>query len=339
MIYVVLVFLFLSILFYLIFGGADFGVGVLEMFSAKHNKTITKETAYRIIGPVWEANHIWLIICIVILWIAFPTYYNIIVTQLHIPITLLLVGIIGRGTAFVFRHYDAYQEPTSQKLYDIIFQVSSTLTPFLIGITAGSLISGELIHPSFIDSKNFYDLYIHTWFNSFSLLIGVFVLSLMALISAVFICGETKDEESNYFQKKAVRANVVAIISGILVFIEAYYEQRLFNEMMFNGWTLGVFILVSLLVLPLWFFLIKKNKLLTRLILGIQIALILFVFAGLAFPNLIFFKKGEISILNNLPPQKVFDTLGWSLLLASAFVLPGLFHLFKTFGLLSNEDK
>jgi cytochrome d ubiquinol oxidase subunit II len=108
MIYVVLTFLFLSILFYLLFGGADFGVGILELFSASKNKKITKETAYRVIGPVWEANHIWLIICIVILWIAFPYYYYIIVTQLHIPLTLLLVGIIGRGTAFVFRHYDAF---------------------------------------------------------------------------------------------------------------------------------------------------------------------------------------------------------------------------------------
>ncbi|MFK8036893.1 MAG: cytochrome d ubiquinol oxidase subunit II [Crocinitomicaceae bacterium] len=335
MIYIVLFFLFLSVLFYLIFGGADFGVGVLEFFSAKKNKRITKETAYRIIGPVWEANHIWLIICIVILWIAFPSYYNIIVTQLHIPITLLLVGIIGRGTAFVFRHYDAYKEESYQKLYDLIFQISSTITPLLIGITAGSLISGELIHPSLINDKSFSELYINTWLNPFSFLMGIFVLSIMALISSVFIYGEVNDQEKIYFRKKAIRSNVLAIVSGSLVFIEAFFNKRLFYEMMFNGWTFGVFIVVSLLVVPLWYFLIKKNKTVTRLILGIQIALILFVFASLAFPNLIFFKNGSMSILDNLPPQKVFDTLGWSLIIAALFVLPGLFHLFKTFGLLS----
>jgi cytochrome d ubiquinol oxidase subunit II len=335
MIYIVLTFLFLSILFYLLFGGADFGMGILEFLSAKSNKSITKRTAYRVIGPVWEANHIWLIICIVILWIAFPLYYNVIVTQLHIPLTLMLIGIIGRGTAFVFRHYDAYKGESSQRLYDIIFQISSTLTPILIGITAGALISGSLIHPDAIDGRTFTDLYIDTWLNSFSILIGIFVASLMALTSAIFIIGETKGEERNYFLKKAKRANAVAIISGALVFVDAYINDRAFNEMMISHWTFGVFIFVTVLVIPLWYFLYKENKLIPRVILGAQIGLMLLVYAGLAFPNLIFFENGNLSILESIPPDKVIDSLGWALITASIFVLPGLFHLFRTFGLLS----
>ncbi len=337
MINIVLIFLFLSILFYLIFGGADFGVGIIELFSAKRNKKITKETAYRIIGPVWEANHIWLIICIVILWIAFPSYYYIIVTQLHIPITLLLVGIIGRGTAFVFRHYDAFKEPSSQKIYDSIFQVSSSLAPFLIGITAGSLISGELIHPLYIADKNFHELYISTWLNPFSILTGFFVVALMALTASVFICGETKNSNHIYFRRKAAKANLLAIIIGTLIFIEGYLNKRLFNELMFNSMTFITFLVVSLLLFPLWFFLIKKNKLLTRLTLSIQICLMLLIFVGLAFPNLIFFQNNQLSILENLPPESVFNSLGWSLIIASIFILPGLFHLFKTFGLISDQ--
>ena len=337
MIYVVLGFLFLSILFYLVFGGADFGVGILELFSARRRQDITKTTAYRIIGPVWEANHIWLIICIVILWIAFPYYYNVIVTQLHIPITLMLIGIIGRGTAFVFRHYDAYKDPTSQKVYDIIFRLSSTLTPFLIGITAGSIISNELTHPSQIEGKDFYDLYISGWLNVFSVLVGIFVTSLMALLSSVFIIGETDGDTKRYFMKKAKRANIFAVLSGCFVFIEAYIQERLFIDMVLSGWTFGFFILTTILVLPLWYYLKKDNKLWPRIILSAQIGMVLFVYVSLAFPHLILFENSTMSILDNTPPDAVFNTLGWSLIIASISVLPGLFHLFKTFGLLSSK--
>ena len=107
MIYVVLFFLAFSLLLYVLLAGADFGAGIVELFSSKKNQAITKKTVYRVMGPVWEANHIWIIIMIVILWVGFPAYYNILVVYLHIPLTLMLLGITLRGVAFVFRHYDA----------------------------------------------------------------------------------------------------------------------------------------------------------------------------------------------------------------------------------------
>lgn len=335
MIVIVIAFLFLSILFYLVFGGADFGVGVLEFFSRKKNKEITKRTAYKVIGPVWEANHIWLIICIVILWIGFPIYYNLIVTQLHFPITLLLVGIIGRGTAFVFRHYDAYKDG-SQKIYDRIFEISSVFTPLFIGITVGSLISGNMIHPDAVANSDFITLYLDTWLNPFSLLMGVFVLALFAFTSAVFITGDTDGEEFIYYKKKAFRANIIALIVGVLLFAEAVLNKRMFLDLFFSHKiTFVTFLLVSALIFPLWYYIKKRYKLLPRLIVGIQLFLILFVWSYLAFPNLIIFQCGELSILSQIPPDTVYNSLGVALLVAAVFVLPGLYHLFKTFGLIS----
>jgi len=335
MIVIVIAFLFLSILFYLVFGGADFGVGVLEFLSNKKNKIITKRTAYKVIGPVWEANHIWLIICIVILWIGFPIYYNLMVTQLHFPLTLLLVGIIGRGTAFVFRHYDAYQDK-SQQLYDKIFEWSSVFAPFFIGITAGSLVSGNMIHPNDVANSDFRTLYLDTWLNPFSILMGFFVTSLFAFTSSIFITGDTQDEEHKYYKKKARRANIAAILFGVALFIEAYISDRFFLSLFLaHKFTFAIFILVTGLIVPLWYFIKKENKLLPRLFLGIQLFLILFVWSYLAFPNLILFKSGTLSILDNTPPDVVYNTLGVALLTAAVFVLPGLYHLFKTFGLIS----
>ncbi len=335
MIVVVLAFLFLSILFYLTFGGADFGVGVLEFFSSKKNKKITKDTAYRVIGPVWEANHIWLIICIVILWIGFPIYYNLIVTQLHIPISLLLVGIIGRGTAFVFRHYDAYQDE-SQILYDKIFEISSVFTPLIIGVIAGALVSGEMIHPDMIEGKSFVELYINTWLNPFSLFVGFFVTALTAFTSAIFISGETKGTERQYYIRKVKRANLAIVISGSLIFLEAIFSTRPFLEVLLkNGYSIFIFIFATLLLLPLWKALQNKKKTLSRLIVGIQLSTILLGWCAFSFPNMILLKEGNVSILENTPPDIVFSSLGYSLLVAAVFVLPGLFHLFKTFGLFS----
>lgn len=332
---IVLTFLFLSVLFYLTFGGADFGVGVLEMFSRKSNRAITKRTAYKVIGPVWEANHMWLIICIVILWIAFPIYYNLIVTQLHIPISLLLVGIIGRGTAFVFRHYDAYED-RSQVLYDRIFQISSVITPMFIGIIAGALISGEMIHPDLLEGKGFKELYVSTWFNPFSLLVGVFVTSLNAFTSAVFISGETTGEEHVYYLKKAKKANIAIVISGALVLAEALISSRELLTILSENWySFFIFLIASVLLFPLWKSLKSGKKLLPRLFVGIQLFMVLLGWCAFSFPHLIFLQEGKLSILERNPPEMVFTTLGYALIIASVVVLPGLYHLFKTFGLIS----
>ena len=129
MIYVVIGFLWLSICLYIIFGGADFGAGIVELFTRKSNRTKTKNLMYESIAPVWEANHMWLIIAIVILFVGFPEIYTTLSIYLHIPLVLMLLGIIARGTAFTFRHYDAVKDDW-QGVYTQIFYYSSLLTPF-----------------------------------------------------------------------------------------------------------------------------------------------------------------------------------------------------------------
>ncbi|ULT46061.1 cytochrome d ubiquinol oxidase subunit II [Niabella defluvii] len=77
-------------------GGADFGAGVLEFLSTAKSKDRTRKVMYRAIGPIWEANHMWLIIAIVILFVGFPVIYATMSVYLHIPLTIMLLGIIAR---------------------------------------------------------------------------------------------------------------------------------------------------------------------------------------------------------------------------------------------------
>src|ERR1700742_2844069 len=144
MIYVVTAFLFLAIVLYFLLGGADFGAGIIELFTSDGNKHRTRRTMYQAIGPIWEANHMWLVIAVVILFVGFPDIYSKMCTYLHIPILIMLMGIIARGTAFAFRNYDAIKGERTQRLYNHIFVYSSFLTPLFLGIIAGSVISRQI---------------------------------------------------------------------------------------------------------------------------------------------------------------------------------------------------
>ncbi|GGF27609.1 cytochrome d ubiquinol oxidase subunit II [Hymenobacter cavernae] len=133
--YVVITYLCLSILLYLLLGGADFGAGIMELFTSGKNRRAARHTMSHAIGPIWEANHMWLIIAVVILFVGFPRIYSVMSVSLHIPLLVMLLGIIARGTAFVFRHYDAVKDQM-QMVYNRVFVLSSAITPFFLGVIA-----------------------------------------------------------------------------------------------------------------------------------------------------------------------------------------------------------
>ncbi|MEP0264436.1 cytochrome d ubiquinol oxidase subunit II [Dokdonia sp.] len=331
MIYVVLFFLAFSLVLYVLLAGADFGAGIVELFSSKENQAITKKTVYRVMGPVWEANHIWIIIMIVILWVAFPIYYNILVVSLHIPLTLMLLGITLRGVAFVFRHYDAYKDK-SQVLYDWMFKTASLVTPIFLGITFGAIISGEIIHTISITDYNFKELYIDSWFNIFSILTGLFFASLCAFLSAVLLIGEAASINRKIYVKKATIATLVVVTIGSLTMLYGYFNQVPFVlTFTSNVYAIIAIILSALFLIPLWISIRGGHRILSRIFAGIQVLLILVAALTPHFPNILFTTQGSISILQGVAPESVIHTLGITLLIGGGVILPGLFHLLKSF--------
>ena len=136
---IILIILGISLLLYVLLGGADFGGGILELISRGKASGIVS----RAIAPVWEANHMWLILVVVILFVGFPSVYSTVLTALHIPVLLVLIGIILRGSAFTFRHYDI-EEETPKAIYSSIFRYSSLFTTFFLGVTTGGIILGDI---------------------------------------------------------------------------------------------------------------------------------------------------------------------------------------------------
>src|SRR5471030_825661 len=222
MLYIVITFLFLAIVLYFLLGGVDFGAGIIELFTSEKNRHRTRKTMYQAIGPVWEANHMWLIIAVVILFVGFPVIYSDMCTYLHIPLLIMLLGITARGTAFSFRNYDAIKGERTQNLYNHIFVYSSFVTPLFLGIIAGSAISRQIdLHPT-----TFLSGYIFSWLNYFSVAVGLFTVALSGYLAAVYLIGEADDDtDARRFIKKARLMNIIAVIFGGGVFIAAGVEH------------------------------------------------------------------------------------------------------------------
>jgi len=311
MLYVVLFFLGFSLLLYVLLAGADFGAGIVELFSSKENQAITKKTVYRVMGPVWEANHIWIIIMIVILWVG--------------------LGITLRGIAFVFRHYDAYKDQ-SQIVYDWMFKISSIVTPIFLGICFGALLSGRIDLYAEGTTQDFKGLYIEGWLNGFSILVGLFFTALCAFLSSILLIGEAEAEHRKIYIKKALVATVAVVVIGFVTLSYGYAKNIPFVRVfVLNELSVLPVITSGFLLYPLWVSIKRGMRIYSRFFAGLQVLLILLAAVLPIFPNLILTTSTPINILETSAPQNVITVLGVTLIIGGCVILPGLFHLLKSF--------
>ena len=328
MLYVVITFLWVAILLYLLLGGADFGAGIIELFTSRKNKSKTRKTMYKAIGPIWEANHMWLIITIVILFVGFPVIYSTMSIYLHIPLAIMLLGIIARGTAFSFRNYDAIVDDM-QVLYSRIFVYASVVTPLFLGIIAGSAVAGR-IDPG---ATTFADAYIFSWLHWFSLAVGIFTVSICGFLAAVYLIGETETEEERHrYIEKAKTSNGAAIVSGALIFWAAMVEHIPLTDWLFGN-KIGIICIsaAALSLVLLWYLLYNKRTKVLRLLAGFQITMILITITYQHYPNIVLLKGGGTLSLLTHGDDKTIAALAWALMLGSVFILPALFYLIYSF--------
>lgn len=338
MLYVVLFFTFFSLFLYVLLGGADFGAGIVELFSSRENKKLNRDTIYKVMGPVWEANHIWLIILIVILWIAFPEYFNIIIIYLHIPLTLVLLGITMRGVAFIFRHYDAIVDK-SQDWYNRMFRISSLITPVFLGMSFGALISGEIMITDDFSETTFSEIFMHPWLNVFTFLTGLFYASLCAFLASTLLIGETTGDVRRMYSRKSAVFTVVLVIIGALVLLYGYLTDMVFvKDFLRNSLSLIAIALSGILLIPLWRAIRKQHSIFTRIFAGMQILLVIFAAVNTHFPNIIITQTSEVNMLEGVAPDEVIKVLAISLIIGGGFILPGLFHLMKSFNMINPSN-
>ncbi|MDF7810080.1 cytochrome d ubiquinol oxidase subunit II [Hymenobacter sp. YC55] len=327
--YVVITYLCLSILLYLLLGGADFGAGIMELFTRSKNRSAARQTMSHAIGPIWEANHMWLIIAVVILFVGFPRIYSVMSVYLHIPLLVMLMGIIARGTAFVFRHYDAVKDQM-QRLYNRIFALSSAITPFFLGVIAASVLAGNIN----FETTDFLSAYVYSWLHWFAVAVGVFTVALCGYLASVYSIGEAHTEvDKRYFIRKTRTMTLIAFAAGGLVFLAAHIDgvplwQWIFGNVI--GTTAVVLATISLGVLA---YAVNQGwTILPRLLAGFQVTMILLAIGYWHFPDFIVVQNGaNLSLLNSQAPLATINALGWALLIGSLFILPALYYLYYSF--------
>lgn len=329
MIYVVIAFLWTALGMYIIFGGADFGAGIVELFSKKDYRERSQTIMYKSIGPIWEANHMWLIIAIVILFVGFPKIYADLSNYLHIPLVIMLLGIIARGTSFTFRNYDVIKDRW-HKLYTYIFTFSSLITPLFLGIIAAATVSGSID----TESKDFLTAYIYSWLTWFNISVGIFTVSICGFLASIYTIYTVDDrDEAKFLRIRANKFTYAIFITGGLVFLISFWKNVPLIDWIFSHW-IG-YLSVSLATISIVFLtqaLKREQDVLIRILAGFIVLMILFSVSYSHFPNLLLFKNGTtLSLLDSNHSQRTIELLGWALLLGSIFILPFLFYLIYSF--------
>src|SRR5881398_890094 len=154
--------IFVALNAYGLLGGADFGGGVWDLLARGSRKERQRDLIAHAIGPVWEANHVWLILAVVLLFTCFPPAFARLGIALHVPLSLVLIGIVLRGAAFTFWRYGG-ETDEEQRHWGVIFAVASLITPLLLGTVVGAIASGALGEGGSGKGEGFYSIYVGPW--------------------------------------------------------------------------------------------------------------------------------------------------------------------------------
>jgi cytochrome d ubiquinol oxidase subunit II len=214
----------LSLNAYVLLGGADFGGGVWDLFARGKERDEQRAVIAEAIGPIWEANHVWLILVVVLLFGCFPRAFAVVATELHVPITLMLIGIVLRGSAFTFRTYDSKAD-TVQRRWGRIFSVASVATPVVLGMCLGAVASGAVTMNG-SNADGFVARFITPWLGSpFAWSVGVFALVLFAYLAATYLTIEAPTYPMReIFRRRAMQSGVLLLVVASVTIAFAWRE-------------------------------------------------------------------------------------------------------------------
>jgi cytochrome d ubiquinol oxidase subunit II len=204
--------LLMVLVLYVLLAGADFGGGVWDLLASGPRAARHREVIALAIGPIWEANHVWMIVAVVLMFTCFPSGFAVVMTALHIPVSLMLVGIVLRGSSFVFRKADPAGEGGPSG-WQTVFAVSSLLTPLMIGVVAGTVSTPALGYVDGVVTGGF----IHPWTRPFPWAVGIFTLALFAFLAAFYLPLQADDVAlQEDFRARALAAAVAVLVTGAM---------------------------------------------------------------------------------------------------------------------------
>ena len=316
-----------SLVLYALLGGADYGGGVWDLFAFGPRARRQRELIAEAISPVWEANHVWLILVVVVLFTAFPPAFAVIATALHIPLTLMLIGIVLRGTAFTFRTYDVQRDDV-QRRWSLVFSIASIITPILLGTIPGAIASGTIRVENGAVTSGF----LRSWLAPFPLSVGFFALALFAFLAAVYLTVEAPGRElQEDFRWRALLSGVVVGLLALTVFILAKTGAPTVRAgISRTWWALGLHLLTAIFATTAFVALWTRRYRLARFCAAAQVTMILLGWAFAQFPNVV---EPDISISSAAAPPLTLELLLAALILGALVLFPSYYYLFRIFKL------
>jgi cytochrome bd ubiquinol oxidase subunit II len=317
--------LFAALILYAVLGGADYGGGVWDLLASGPRAREQRRLIEAAIGPVWEANHVWLIFMIVLLFTAFPTAFAVLSTALHIPLTLMLLGIVLRGTSFTFRQYDRQDDPV-QLRWGRLFAISSVFTPVMLGVCLGAISTGGIRAQNGVLTSGF----LRPWLALFPFAVGLFAVALFAFLAAVYLTVEADDESLREdFRRRALSAACAVGALALAVYLLSDEAAPLVRAGLTQrpwAWPLqivtGVFAVGT--IGALW----RRWFRLARVLAAGQVALILSGWALALYPFLV---PPDVSIMQAAAPPSVLRPVLWGTAIGLLILVPSFVYLFGVF--------
>ena len=312
-----------ALIAYGVLAGADFGAGVWDLLSIGPRQGAQRRAIAEAIGPVWEANHVWLIFLIVLLFTCFPVAYAAVSTALFWPLHLVLIGIVLRGSAFVFRAYGA---PTAaaQAAWGRIFGAASAVSPILLGMCLGAIstggirvIGGTVTLPSG-----------SAWLATFPAATGILALLLCAYLAAVYLAWESRGDLQDDFRRRALVTWLIAGVASIVTLLLAReHAARLWSGL--TSMPALALIAAGALLAPASAYELWRRRLGRARVLGAaQVIVLLSGWAVAQWPYLVY---PDLSVAASAAPPSTLSLTAATLPFGAAAVVPSLWWLFAVF--------
>jgi cytochrome d ubiquinol oxidase subunit II len=312
---------------YVLFGGADFGGGVWDLLASGPRQRRQRDLISEAISPIWEANHVWLILAIVLTFTCFPSVFARLGIVLHIPLTLMLVGIVLRGSAFTFRSYGS-EHDAAQLRWGRIFSIASVVTPLLLGVCLGAIAAGRVGGTL---EGGFRERFVDPWWHPFAVAVGFLTLALFAFLAAVFLTLESRDKAlAEDFRSRALAAGIVVFVAaGLVLLLSLGGAAPLMHAgLLGSEWAIPLHILTGVAAVAALAALWLRRYRLARVAAAAQVSLIVWGWALSQYPYLL---PPGFTVHDSASPTATLRLAAIALALGGLVLLPSLFYLFRVF--------
>jgi len=311
---------------YVLLAGADFGGGVWDLLASGPRRADQRAVIAEAIGPIWEANHVWLILVIVLLFTCFPPAFAMLATTLHIPLTLMLIGIVLRGSAFTFRAHHG-PDSTMPLRWGRVFAITSALSPVFLGVCLGALASGAIPQAG---KTGFYAGFIAPWLTPFCFGVGVLTLTLFAFLAAVYLTVEARELAlQEDFRRRALGAAIaVFVAAGGTLALALPGAPLVGRGLSASTRALPLHVATGVAAVSAIGALWVRRYRVARVAAAAQVSLILWGWARAQYPYVV---PPAFTIAEAAAPALTLTLILWALAAGALVLFPSLAYLFRVF--------